>query len=207
MKTFKTKEGTELPLLDLRGKDYLEVRYRLVWFREEHPDWAIETEFVGITTTSCLAKATIKDSAGRIVATGHKAEDQKGFFDFLEKSETGAIGRALALVGYGTQFCADELDEGQRIVDAPGPAVKKNPPPVLPKNTPASDAQRKLIFATSKDLGLDEPALKEFFFMVTEKSTSKEWSMTDIDKLLKAIADFKKGKPVDTTPDFDDIKY
>src|SRR5690606_32778738 len=28
-------------------------------------------------------------------------------------------GRALALIGFGTQFCADELDEGERIVDAP----------------------------------------------------------------------------------------
>jgi hypothetical protein len=37
----------------------------------------------------------------------------------MEKAETGAIGRALALIGYGTQFCADELDEGDRIVDAP----------------------------------------------------------------------------------------
>src|SRR5262249_10461456 len=25
----------------------------------------------------------------------------------------------LALIGYGTQFCADELDEGDRIVDSP----------------------------------------------------------------------------------------
>ena len=43
-KTFKTPKGTELPLLDLRGKDYLMVAHRLVWFREEHSDWTIETE-------------------------------------------------------------------------------------------------------------------------------------------------------------------
>jgi hypothetical protein len=73
---------------------------------------------------------------------------------------------------------------------------------------PASDAQRKLIFATSKELGLDEAALKEFFFMVTEKSTSKEWNTADIDKLVKAIADFKKGKPVGSDGTmFADIQY
>ena len=35
-----------------------------------------------------------------------------------EKAETKAVGRALAMLGYGTQF-APELDEGERIVDSP----------------------------------------------------------------------------------------
>ena len=43
----------------------------------------------------------------------------------MEKAETGSIGRALALLGYGTQFCADELDEGDRIVDAPAEPARK----------------------------------------------------------------------------------
>lgn len=119
MSHFTTPKGTSLPILDLRGKDYLEVKYRLVWFREEHPMWSIETEFVSTTDKSSTAKATIRDESGRVIATSHKFENAQGFPDFLEKSETGAIGRALALIGYGTQFCADELDEGKRIVDAP----------------------------------------------------------------------------------------
>jgi hypothetical protein len=119
MRSYKTTKGTELPLLNLRGKEYLEVKYRLVWFREDHPDWSIETELVSVTDVSAYAKATIRDDKGRIIATSHKFESIQGFPDFIEKAETGAIGRALALIGYGTQFCADELDEGKRIVDAP----------------------------------------------------------------------------------------
>ena len=119
MKTFKTKKGTELPLMDVRGRDYLQVAHRLVWFREEHPDWSIETEFVSVNNVEALAKATIKDQIGRVIATGHKSETQKDFpAGHSEKAETGAIGRALALVGYGTQF-APELDEEERLVDAP----------------------------------------------------------------------------------------
>jgi hypothetical protein len=118
-RSFKTTKGTELPLLNLRGKEYLEVKYRLVWFREDHPDWAIETELINVTDVSAYAKATIRDDSGRIIATSHKFERIQGFPDFIEKAETGSIGRALALIGYGTQFCADELDEGNRIVDAP----------------------------------------------------------------------------------------
>lgn len=116
---YRTPKGTELPLLNLRGRDYLEVKYRLVWFREEHPDWSIETEILSVTDTNAYARATIKDEQGRVIATSHKFESKQGFPDFIEKAETGAIGRALALIGFGTQFCADELDEGERIVDSP----------------------------------------------------------------------------------------
>ena len=111
---YRTPKGTELPLLNLRGREYLEVKYRLVWFREDHPDWAIETELISVTEANAYARATIKDGHGRIIATSHKFESKKGFPDFIEKSETGAIGRGLALIGYGTQFCADELDDGAR---------------------------------------------------------------------------------------------
>ena len=106
-KTFKTPKGTELPLLDFKGKDYLEVKYRLVWFREEKPNWTIETEFVSVTDKSAFARASVKDESGKIISTSHKYEDLQGFRDFIEKAETGAIGRALALLGFGTQFCAD----------------------------------------------------------------------------------------------------
>ena len=119
MRNYRTTKGTELPLLNLRGKEYLEVKYRLVWFREDHADWSIETDLVSVTDVSAYAKATIKDEKGRVIATSHKFESVQGFPDFIEKAETGSIGRALALIGYGTQFCADELDEGDRIVDAP----------------------------------------------------------------------------------------
>ena len=118
-RSYRTPKGTDLPLLNLRGREYLEVKYRLVWFREDHPDWAIETELLSVTEMSAYARAAIKDEHGRIIATSHKFETKKGFPDFIEKAETGSIGRALALIGYGTQFCADELDEGSRIVDAP----------------------------------------------------------------------------------------
>lgn len=126
----KTKAGTELPLMDIRGKPYLQVAYRLVWFREEHPDWSIETSLVKSDATETIAHAIIRNAEGRIIATAHKSETAKGFADHMEKCETGAIGRALALCGYGTQFEPD-LDEGDRLADAPvaGPTHKITPKP------------------------------------------------------------------------------
>lgn len=111
-----------------RGGDYLEVKWRLVWMREEHPDWGIATEIVALDDAHAIVKATVSDPAGSVLATGHKREDKQHFADYLEKAETGSVGRALALVGYGTQF-ADELDEGERIVDSPvGRPAKPAPP-------------------------------------------------------------------------------
>ena len=117
--SIKLKSGTVLPLTLLKGKDYLNVCYRIVWFREERPDWSIETEFLTQTDQSAICKATIKDASGRIMATSHKEESSKDFaFGHREKAETGSIGRALALCGYGTQF-EPEFDEGDRVVDSP----------------------------------------------------------------------------------------
>jgi len=62
-------------------------------------------------------KAVVTDGKGGR-ATGTKSENAANFPDFCEKAETGAIGRALAGLGYGTQF-APELNEGQRLVDSP----------------------------------------------------------------------------------------
>lgn len=123
---FETKKGTKLPFLNLRGKPYLQVAHRLVWFREDHPDWSIETE-VQTNGVESMSKAIIRDEAGRIIATAHKKETAEGFGDHLEKSETGSIGRALALIGYGTQF-APELDEGERLADSPIQRPKVNQP-------------------------------------------------------------------------------
>ncbi len=94
------------------GRNYLPVSARLIWFRQEHPDWGIETEPVTIDCDKQYAifRARIYNAEGRLMATGTKREDIKGFPDYLEKAETGSVGRALALCGFGTQF-APELDE------------------------------------------------------------------------------------------------
>ena len=125
------------------SSDYLPVQWRLVWFREQCPEGTIETEVVHLdldreteeegyawnnetrrsekitkhANGMAVFKATVKDGKGGI-ATGTKSEKAASFPDFIEKAETGAIGRALAALGYGTQF-APELNEEHRIVDAP----------------------------------------------------------------------------------------
>jgi hypothetical protein len=126
------------------SSDYLPVQWRLVWFRLECPNGTIETETIHLDPDKeteeetfvwnnetrrsekvikaarglAIVRATVRDGKGG-VAMGTKMEKAASFGDWLEKAETGAIGRALAALGYGTQFTGDEFDERHRIVDSP----------------------------------------------------------------------------------------
>ena len=115
-------------LIKVQGnRVYLPVAARLIWFREVHADWSIETEIVCIDHEKQFAvfRATIRNEEGRTIATATKKEDAKGFGDYIEKAETGSVGRALGLCGFSTDADPD-MDDGKNgdaahIVDAPQP--------------------------------------------------------------------------------------
>ena len=95
------------------GLLYLKAPYRVLWMREEHPDWSIVTsiEYADYEKGFAVVRAVIMDGEGRILATAH-SEESRGKLPYLRKAETGAIARALALCGYGTQFGELEDEEG-----------------------------------------------------------------------------------------------
>src|SRR5262245_17759560 len=94
----------EKHLSDLRGKKYLETKWRLVWFREEHPQGVISTELLQ-TEPVMIVRASVYAQEGDLMATGHGMCATAGGKVYsgreLEKAETAAIGRALAHAGYG----------------------------------------------------------------------------------------------------------
>lgn len=85
------------------GADYLDVKWRLLWLRKEHPDAEIVTELVQHDPLMAIFKATVTVPTGG-KATGYGSETASDFPDFIEKAETKAIGRALNALGYGAQF-------------------------------------------------------------------------------------------------------
>ena len=106
----------ESGIVEIHGKSYETVALRVTKFREEHPDWTIETEMLG-NGQYVTMKATIKDETGRVIATGH-AEEERGegminSTSALENAETSACGRCLALYKYPGTFLrsADEMSE------------------------------------------------------------------------------------------------
>ena len=118
-----TKKGTVLPLLNLKGKKYLMIAYRIQWMNEEVENFSVTTEFLLMTDDQAVAKATvtIMDKDGKTIKTAMatKRETKKDFPDFTEKAETAAIGRAISILGFGTQFALSDLDENMRLADSP----------------------------------------------------------------------------------------
>jgi hypothetical protein len=88
------------------GGAYLEVKWRLVWLREAHPDAVIETEMVESSRDHAIFKAFVKLPDGAS-ATGWGSEYREQFHNFIEAAETKSLGRALAALGFGTQFAGD----------------------------------------------------------------------------------------------------
>jgi hypothetical protein len=126
--------------------DYLQVEFRLVWFREKFPHGSIITEELCVDLDRGYARyrATVGDGEGGI-ATGTGTETAAGFADYVEKSETRAIGRALAALGIGTQFVGtEELSEGEHICDAPvtnghSDTIAPQPPSTNGKDHPSEE--------------------------------------------------------------------
>lgn len=116
-----------------KGKDYLEVKWRLVWFREENPKGRIITKVLSIEPA--LVRASIYDNEGHFLASAHGTAKDTGNAVWsgrsIEKAETAAIGRALGHAGFGTQFTEDDEDEDSPV-DSPVDRTPAQPKAVAP---------------------------------------------------------------------------
>jgi hypothetical protein len=101
-------------------QDYLEVRYRVQHFREQFPHGHILTEEVCVDVDRGYArfKAIVEDGEGGM-ASAYGTEVKASFEDYMEKASTRAVGRALALLGFGTPFSGEDLDESTHVADSP----------------------------------------------------------------------------------------
>ena len=117
---------------NIRGKQYVEVNERIKFLRQEaqYKDWTIATEFPVLDGEVAVCKATVADTAGRVISTGHAHEERSGSninkTSFVENCETSAVGRALAMLGIGivtSIASSNEVEEAiakqQEMVDNP----------------------------------------------------------------------------------------
>jgi len=148
----------------VNGGDYLEVKWRLVWFRTDHPDGEVQTELIRHESGHAIFRARVVIPGGG-AATGFGSESADDFRDYIEKAETKALGRALAALGYGTQFCPDfEFGAQQnRIVDSPidlsGTRARREQRGESTANA-ATPRQIKFLIAIAREAGLSEEDLE-----------------------------------------------
>ncbi|MGH2515517.1 MAG: hypothetical protein ACRDHP_07660 [Ktedonobacterales bacterium] len=144
-------------LMNLKGRDYLNVQNRLLWFiRDQRAlivaglakvPYVVQSDLVEMDRDAGWAhfKTFVRDVLGN-EATMYGSESAKDFGDFAEKASTKSLGRALLALGYGTAF-APEMDEGERVVDAPTDRRQAAPRPhpantmsAVPAQTPPAPA-------------------------------------------------------------------
>lgn len=163
--TLKTTFEPGRYLIKINGADYLEVKWRIAWLRAEHPDAVVETELVNASDNHAIFRAKVSLSTGG-TATGWGTEGFDDFPDFVEKAETKALGRALAALGFGTQFCPDFESTAGEVVDAPvrlpsynrrqHESATQKEFSVAAINQAITDRQRKFLFAIAHEKGLSE---------------------------------------------------
>ena len=181
------------------GADYLEVKWRLVWFREQFPAGVIESEALHMDDKVAIFRATVtavdENGVHKGSATGYKRCTADQFkFGHIEKAETGAIGRALACLGFGTQF-EPEFDEGDQIVDSPveRPQTARSaskPANTTPDKGPVNiDRERviKALHAEGKKQGIDHDDLHSLIVAKGHESisTAPVEALIDLGKAVK----------------------
>lgn len=195
-------------LTKVSGSDYLEVKWRLLWLRQIHPDAVIETDMMQHDGQAAIFKATVSLPGPGGSATGWGSEQYGDFRDYIEKAETKALGRALAALGFGTQFCQDFAfgAEQNRVVDAPVDLQRQQQrrqqqqsgaaPEAKPSDQPATARQHGFIDTLTRELNLTEEALKlevESSFGVPVSGLSRRDASILIERLQQRRADRPSG--------------
>lgn len=124
-KTLKSKA------INIKGKAYVLVADRVIFFNENHKEGSIITELVTpVDAKEIIIKATVKPDLSARVFTGYsQATKGDGYINktsALENAETSAVGRALALMGIGvidSIASIDEINKTTHVASSPTPGT------------------------------------------------------------------------------------
>lgn len=104
--------------IDFKGKQYVQVADRILYFNETYPTGSIKTEVLSdLSAEMVIVKATVvpeSNNPSRIFVGHSQAKWGDGFVNktsALENAETSAIGRALAMMGIGVIESITSADE------------------------------------------------------------------------------------------------
>lgn len=114
-----------LPTVDIKGKEYVMVKDRILAFNELYPEGSIKTEILSaIDSQLIVIKASVFPGGDRMF-TGHsQATIGDGYINktaALENAETSAVGRALAMMGIGVIESIASADEVVKATNSSKP--------------------------------------------------------------------------------------
>jgi hypothetical protein len=117
---------------NIKGKEYVQVNERILYFRSEYPDWSIQTEIVNIDEDQVLVKAYVYDEDMELRFTGHAHEEKQSSYinktSYVENCETSAVGRALGMMGIGIETSIATAEEVKQAINTQSSAKPKLTP-------------------------------------------------------------------------------
>lgn len=195
--------------IDIRGKEYVLVSDRIIYFNETYPQGFIETKLLSEPDSEMVvikAKVTPDIGTSNRYFIGHsQAKWGEGMVNktaALENAETSAVGRALAMMGIGVIDSIASVDEMKKATQQT-PNTYQNTTSYQDK--PASEKQKQMIFAVAKEKGIEAEEAKEkiktFFKLESFSNLTMQQAKKAIDNLLKMPLPVQKEEDFDI-PDF-----
>lgn len=110
--------------IDFKGKKYVLVADRVLYFNETYKDGSITTELVSTPEAeTVIVKAIIKPNEKQTFTGYSQATWGEGYINktsALENAETSAVGRALAFMGIGVIESIASIDEINKTTTVAG---------------------------------------------------------------------------------------
>ena len=110
--------------IEIKGKEYVPVNERIIAFRKEHPEWAIQTTIYEHKDGFVLMQTMISDENGRIKSTAYAYEKEDSSFinrtSYIENCETSSVGRALGFLGIGVDTSIASFEEVANAINNQG---------------------------------------------------------------------------------------
>jgi len=105
--------------IEVKGKNYTCVAARISAFRELCPVGTISTDILSLADGVVTMKTTITDENGKILATGMAQEKETSSYinktSYIENCETSAVGRALGMLGIGSD---EQMASAEEVANA-----------------------------------------------------------------------------------------
>jgi hypothetical protein len=119
--------------IKFQGRDYLPVTARLAWLVSAYPSYSITTLVdTDVKPPRATAHVRIYKDDGTLLreATAIKVGAGAGAANTPMGVETGAVGRALGMLGFGTMQAGEDFEEDGEVMGgiADSPVERKAPP-------------------------------------------------------------------------------